>query len=702
MYDGPGKRTLVEAIAPQVVQRQAAPPVSSAAPTTAAIPMHALFGARAVSHDPAGDAGGAAAGAVETAGAGETAGAARLAGPEHGPPTASAGGGQALPSELRARMERSFGSDFSAVRVHEGPQAQAVGALAYTQGNDIFFASGQYDPDSPRGQALLGHELAHVVQQRAGRVDASAQGKGAVFTEDMSLEAEADAAGERAARGEAVAIAGGGSAAGGATGRAIQPKRYTPGLHAQQLGTSPTQHAANVIAAIECGDSGLFSKWLTECGSYDGEDWGEFAHALAGKAGLFTGYLSSDCAPGLVDRLVQSGMPKQLAPVPSGGLMIQPPSGLDQLEKQSSSGKGGLGSGTEGLGRTHILALLKQGCRTFDLAQGYGNQKEIGKAIVDGYISLKIPRSELTLIYKFYPVKDGNIADGVVAIVRQAIADLCVDYLDVIMLHDLNAGTGVLKTNLKAMDACVQIGLARRIGLSTVASVEDLQALGTGEGGLPKVSYVENRMDPLNQDTQVREACKKLGIHYVGHSVLGGTGNTDAILKHPGLIELASSLGVTVAQLVLAWAMTLGTIQIPKSTNDKRMDENMQVQKMVPLPPGIMEKIETLNRKGGGVSEAVALEESSPIQVLKEKLLKVVTAKHGETDAPIFAVAEYLAGDAAMFVKQWNNLAKRQGPVGEFYRKLAAKAKAFTEPMGDCTPGTLANDFIELLNEVEG
>jgi diketogulonate reductase-like aldo/keto reductase len=613
----------------------------------------------------------------------------------------ASGVGSPLPDELRGSMESSVGADFSTVRVHQDGAAGAAEARALARGNDVHFAPGEYDASSHGGRALIGHELAHVVQQRAGRVAASAQGKGARFTEDMSLEVEADAAGERAARGEPVAIAGGGSAAGGATGRAIQLKRYTPGLHAQQLGAAPAKHAANVIAAIECGDSGLFSKWLTECGGYDGEDWDEFAHALEGKAGLFTGHLSSDCTPGVIDRLVQIGMPKQLAPPPSVGLMVQPPSGLDQLEKQSSSGQGGLGSGSEGLGRAHILALLKKGCRTFDLAQGYGNQKEIGQAIVDGYISLKIPRSELTLIYKFYPVKGGDVANGVVAIVRQAIADLCVDYLDVIMLHDLNAETGALKANLKAMDVCVQRGLAKRIGLSTVASVEDLQALGTGQGGLPKISYVENRMDPLNQDTQVREACLKLGIHYVGHSVLGGTGNTDAILKHPALIDLASSLGVTVAQLVLAWAMTLGTIQIPKSTNEKRIDENAQARKIVPLPSSIMEKIETLNRKGGGVSEAVELEESNPIQVLKETLLKVVTAKHGETDGPIFAVAEYLAGDAAMFVKQWNTMAKRPIPMAEFYRKLALSAKAFTEPMGDCTPGTLANDFIALLNQIK-
>src|SRR5580658_9386069 len=73
--------------------------------------------------------------------------------------------GEPLPLQVQAQMEGSFGVDFSAVRVHQGAEAEAQEALAYTQGTDIHFAPGQYDPHSPGGQELLGHELAHVVQQ---------------------------------------------------------------------------------------------------------------------------------------------------------------------------------------------------------------------------------------------------------------------------------------------------------------------------------------------------------------------------------------------------------------------------------------------------------------------------------------------------------------------------------------------------------
>jgi hypothetical protein len=112
--------------------------------------------------------------------------------------------GQSLPDDLRARMERAFGADFTSVRVSESPDAAALGALAYTRGTDIFVAPGHYDPTSRRGQELLAHELTHVVQQSQGRVPASAAGDGAALNADPALEQEADALGDRAARAEPV------------------------------------------------------------------------------------------------------------------------------------------------------------------------------------------------------------------------------------------------------------------------------------------------------------------------------------------------------------------------------------------------------------------------------------------------------------------------------------------------------------------
>jgi hypothetical protein len=80
------------------------------------------------------------------------------------------GGGQALPGPVRQRMESFFNTSFADVRVHVGAQASSIGALAFTHGSNLYFAPGQYNPETAQGQRLIGHELTHVIQQRAGRV----------------------------------------------------------------------------------------------------------------------------------------------------------------------------------------------------------------------------------------------------------------------------------------------------------------------------------------------------------------------------------------------------------------------------------------------------------------------------------------------------------------------------------------------------
>jgi hypothetical protein len=62
--------------------------------------------------------------------------------------------------------------------------------MALTLGEHIYFASGQYNALSPDGLMLLGHELAHVVQQRAGRI-VNPWGRGVALVQDPRLESEA-------------------------------------------------------------------------------------------------------------------------------------------------------------------------------------------------------------------------------------------------------------------------------------------------------------------------------------------------------------------------------------------------------------------------------------------------------------------------------------------------------------------------------
>ncbi len=82
---------------------------------------------------------------------------------------ASRGKGNPMPDATKSFMESRFGADFSKVNIHTGKEAAEMSnelrAKAFTVGNDIYFNSGQYSPNSSSGKQLLAHELTHTLQQ---------------------------------------------------------------------------------------------------------------------------------------------------------------------------------------------------------------------------------------------------------------------------------------------------------------------------------------------------------------------------------------------------------------------------------------------------------------------------------------------------------------------------------------------------------
>lgn len=105
----------------------------------------------------------------------------------------STGGGEPLPAESRAQFEGAMGADLSDVRVHQDGQPEKLGTRAFTMGSDVHVERGT-DPATDQGRRILGHELAHVVQQREGRIQGD--GRGTRLTEDPALEHEADVIGK--------------------------------------------------------------------------------------------------------------------------------------------------------------------------------------------------------------------------------------------------------------------------------------------------------------------------------------------------------------------------------------------------------------------------------------------------------------------------------------------------------------------------
>lgn len=114
--------------------------------------------------------------------------------------TSPASGGRPLDADLRRTMEERFRADFSAVRIHDDAAAngaaEALSAKAYTFGKNIYFAQDRFAPQTTDGRRLLGHELAHVVQQSRG-------GAAPTLDPDSSLEQSAHRAADAAVAGSA-------------------------------------------------------------------------------------------------------------------------------------------------------------------------------------------------------------------------------------------------------------------------------------------------------------------------------------------------------------------------------------------------------------------------------------------------------------------------------------------------------------------
>jgi Domain of unknown function (DUF4157) len=103
------------------------------------------------------------------------------------------GHGRALEGPVRERVGEALDDPLTDVRVHADERADAlarsVSARAFTTGTDIFFARGEFRPRTASGDALLAHELTHVVQQRGS----PASGPLTVTDAGGALEAEAEA-----------------------------------------------------------------------------------------------------------------------------------------------------------------------------------------------------------------------------------------------------------------------------------------------------------------------------------------------------------------------------------------------------------------------------------------------------------------------------------------------------------------------------
>jgi len=101
-------------------------------------------------------------------------------------PASQAAGGVSLPDYLREKFEKKSGLPMDDVRVHyNSDKPEQLGALAYTQGTEVFVGPGQ--------ESNLPHELTHVIQQKQGVVQSTRSIGAYNINDSPHLEQDAEA-----------------------------------------------------------------------------------------------------------------------------------------------------------------------------------------------------------------------------------------------------------------------------------------------------------------------------------------------------------------------------------------------------------------------------------------------------------------------------------------------------------------------------
>lgn len=213
-----------------------------------------------------------------------------------------------------------------------------------------------------------------------------------------------------------------------------------------------------------------------------------------------------------------------------------------------------------------VASAIADGYRHIDTAKMYDNEDGVGQ----GLRASKLARHELFVTTKVWKddIGPGNLQRSAEASLKR----LGLDYVDLLLIHWPNADIP-LKGSIEALCDAKARGLARHIGVSNFTTKLLFDAIA-----LSSEPIVANQCEyhPHLDQSKVIASCKQHGVAFVSYCPLG-RGSVGGVIDEPAVQAMAERLKRTPAQVVLRWHVQQGLVAIPRSSNHRRIADNIRI-----------------------------------------------------------------------------------------------------------------------------
>jgi len=211
-----------------------------------------------------------------------------------------------------------------------------------------------------------------------------------------------------------------------------------------------------------------------------------------------------------------------------------------------------------------VKTALSVGYRHIDTAMYYHNEEAVGKAIKES----GIPREDIFVTTKMWNAdqRSGKVKEAFEASLKR----LDMDYIDLYLIH-WPVESKFVET-WKRFEEIYHTGKVKAIGVSNFKQ-HHLELLLNETDVIPAVNQIELHPYLIQESELV--FCKRMGIQPEAWSQFAA--NQTGLFDEKIITGLSEKYSKSPAQIILRWDYQRGVVTIPKSANEKRMKENLEI-----------------------------------------------------------------------------------------------------------------------------